>query len=338
MARLPPPRRSSSPPARSSPRHASCSSPPPQPRDALRRRRPPAPNGRRQRSSGRPSSASRPCDHHLALIAVASRPPRRRIPRRPHRHPRARERRTSLPNRDLSNVSVRQARTRRGPGTRRRARPQARGRRAAAACARIRAGCASPGCYLRCRGAPDAPSTHHARVPDGRRRALRPRDPPGRYAPCVTPALRHAGMGGQMGVNVLNAVLTGVPSGPCKGYLLGLQAAAQAAGEQARWLLPTIYGPDRQRAQHKSARRSARSPTCCATRPARHPPTYAPPRPRVQQSDRATHRRRLGRTSLLDPAIRGAACVAFDAIGHCGFRGHAAKRCCFLRQGRVRCR
>jgi hypothetical protein len=78
-----------------------------------------------------------------------------------------------------------------------------------------------------------------------------PRDRAGRYAPCVTPALRHAGIGGQMAVNVLTAVLTAVPSGPCKGYLLGLQAAAQAAGEQARWLLPTIYGPDRQRAQHE---------------------------------------------------------------------------------------
>ena len=33
------------------------------------------------------------------------------------------------------------------------------------------------------------------------------------------------------------------------GYLLGLQAAAQAAGEQARWLLPTLYGPDRRAAQ-----------------------------------------------------------------------------------------
>ena len=28
-----------------------------------------------------------------------------------------------------------------------------------------------------------------------------------------------------------------------------LQAAAQAAGEQARWLLPTLYGPDRRAAQ-----------------------------------------------------------------------------------------
>ena len=74
---------------------------------------------------------------------------------------------------------------------------------------------------------------------------------PGRYAPCVTPALRHAGMGGQMAVNVLNVVLTAVPSGPCKGYLLGLHAAAQAAGQQARWLLPTMYGPHRRAAQRE---------------------------------------------------------------------------------------
>ena len=76
---------------------------------------------------------------------------------------------------------------------------------------------------------------------------------PGRYAPCVAPALRHAGMGGQMAVNVLNVVLAAVPTGPCKGYLFGLQAAAQVAGEQARWLLPTLYGPDRRTAQREVA-------------------------------------------------------------------------------------
>jgi hypothetical protein len=81
----------------------------------------------------------------------------------------------------------------------------------------------------------------------------RPNDPPARYAPCVVPSLRRAGMGGQMAANVLNAVIAGVPSGPCKTYLLGLQATAQAAGDQARWLLPNMYGPDRQRAQHEVA-------------------------------------------------------------------------------------
>ena len=77
----------------------------------------------------------------------------------------------------------------------------------------------------------------------------RPEVPPARYAPCVVPSLRHAGMGGQMAANVLNATIAGVPIGPCKAYLLGLQAAAQAAGDQARWLLPHMYGPDRRRAQ-----------------------------------------------------------------------------------------
>lgn len=81
-----------------------------------------------------------------------------------------------------------------------------------------------------------------------------PNDPPSRYGPCVVPSLRHAGMGGQMAARVLNAAIAGVPSGPCKTYLLGLQAAAQAAGDQARWLLPNMYGPDRRRAQHEVAK------------------------------------------------------------------------------------
>jgi hypothetical protein len=80
-----------------------------------------------------------------------------------------------------------------------------------------------------------------------------PSYPPARYAACVAPSLRRAGMGGQMAARVLNAAIVGVPIGPCKAYLLGLQAAAQAAGDQARWLLPTLYGPDRRRAQHEVA-------------------------------------------------------------------------------------
>jgi hypothetical protein len=81
----------------------------------------------------------------------------------------------------------------------------------------------------------------------------RPNDPPRRYASCVVTSLQHAGMGGQMAARVLNAAIAGVPFGPCKTYLLGLQAAAQAAGDQARWLLPNMYGPDRRRAQHEVA-------------------------------------------------------------------------------------
>jgi hypothetical protein len=78
-------------------------------------------------------------------------------------------------------------------------------------------------------------------------------DPRGRYVACAVPSLRRAGMGGQMAARVLNAAIAGVPFGPCKTYLLGLQAAAQAAGDQARWLLPNMYGPDRRRAQHEVA-------------------------------------------------------------------------------------
>jgi hypothetical protein len=81
----------------------------------------------------------------------------------------------------------------------------------------------------------------------------RPNDPRRQYIACAVPSLRRAGMGGQMAARVLNAAIAGVPFGPCKTYLLGLQAAAQAAGEQARWLLPNMYGPDRRRAQHEVA-------------------------------------------------------------------------------------
>jgi hypothetical protein len=80
-----------------------------------------------------------------------------------------------------------------------------------------------------------------------------PQDPPARYALCAVPSLRHAGMGGQMAANVLRAAIAGVPIGPCRTYLFGLQAAAQAAGDQARWLLPNLYGPDRRRAQREVA-------------------------------------------------------------------------------------
>jgi hypothetical protein len=56
-----------------------------------------------------------------------------------------------------------------------------------------------------------------------------------------------------MGANVLTVVISGVPFGACRGYLLGLQSAMEGAGEDARWLLPQVYRPDRRRAQHKVA-------------------------------------------------------------------------------------
>jgi hypothetical protein len=74
-----------------------------------------------------------------------------------------------------------------------------------------------------------------------------------RYGPCAAPALRRAAMGGLMAANVLDAVIAGVPSGRCRAYLLGLRAASQAAGDQAHWLLPRLYGPDHRRAQREVA-------------------------------------------------------------------------------------
>ena len=74
---------------------------------------------------------------------------------------------------------------------------------------------------------------------------------PDRYAACVVPALHHLGAGGRMAANVLNPVIAGVPYGRCKGYLLGLQAGAESAGDQARWLLPRLYARDRKAAQRE---------------------------------------------------------------------------------------
>jgi hypothetical protein len=41
--------------------------------------------------------------------------------------------------------------------------------------------------------------------------------------------------------------------GPCRTYLLGLRSANEAAGDQTRWLLALLYGPDRRRHQHEIA-------------------------------------------------------------------------------------
>lgn len=98
-----------------------------------------------------------------------------------------------------------------------------------------------------------------------------PNDPPAQYAPCVIPALRHLRIGGQMGTNVLNVVIADVPFVSCRGYLLGLQSAMQGAGEDARWLLPQLYGPDRRRAQHEVATQIA-----LVVRMLRHAATAAP--------------------------------------------------------------
>jgi hypothetical protein len=80
-----------------------------------------------------------------------------------------------------------------------------------------------------------------------------PADRPDRYTACVLPSLRHLGAGGRMAANVLNPVIDGVPYGRCKGYLLGLQAGAESAGDQARWLLPQLYSANRKAAEREVA-------------------------------------------------------------------------------------
>ena len=61
-------------------------------------------------------------------------------------------------------------------------------------------------------------------------------------------------MGGLMAANVLDAVIADVPSGQCRAYLTGLRAASVAASDQAHWLLPRLYGPNRRRAQQETAK------------------------------------------------------------------------------------
>ncbi len=75
------------------------------------------------------------------------------------------------------------------------------------------------------------------------------REPRHRFAACVGPALRHAGMGGRTTAMLLRGVIGGVPDGRCRARLIGLQAANGAAAENAQWLLPLLYGagPGRRR-------------------------------------------------------------------------------------------
>jgi hypothetical protein len=63
---------------------------------------------------------------------------------------------------------------------------------------------------------------------------------------CVTPALRRAGIGGRTTAMLARGVMAGVPAGRCREYLFGLEMANDAAGDEARWLLPLLYGPGRQ--------------------------------------------------------------------------------------------
>jgi len=70
-----------------------------------------------------------------------------------------------------------------------------------------------------------------------------------RFVACVAPALRHAGVGGRMTAMLARWVMAGVPAGTCREYLFGLQAANDAAGGEARWLLPLLYESGRR--QHE---------------------------------------------------------------------------------------
>jgi hypothetical protein len=80
---------------------------------------------------------------------------------------------------------------------------------------------------------------------------------PARFAACVGPALRHGGIGGRTAALLLRSVVAWVPAGRCRGYLLRLQAANDAAGDQARWLLPTLYEAGRGRRQRAVAAQMA---------------------------------------------------------------------------------
>ncbi|MEA2277810.1 MAG: hypothetical protein QOC78_2770 [Solirubrobacteraceae bacterium] len=62
---------------------------------------------------------------------------------------------------------------------------------------------------------------------------------------CVLPALRSGGIGGREAARLLTTVVASAPAGSCRGYLLELQAADQALGEQVQWLLTRLYDTPR---------------------------------------------------------------------------------------------
>jgi hypothetical protein len=67
------------------------------------------------------------------------------------------------------------------------------------------------------------------------------RQTPHRFSLCVIPALRHAGIGGRTSAMLLRGVTAALPTGRCRNYLFGLQAANDASADNARWLLPLLY-------------------------------------------------------------------------------------------------
>jgi hypothetical protein len=78
-----------------------------------------------------------------------------------------------------------------------------------------------------------------------------------RFRACVAPALRRAGIGGRMTAMLARGVMARVPAGPCREFLFGLQAANDAAGDEARWLLPLLYDGGRHRHEREIAGQAA---------------------------------------------------------------------------------
>jgi hypothetical protein len=64
---------------------------------------------------------------------------------------------------------------------------------------------------------------------------------PSEFRACVAPALQHAGTGGRTAAILLHGVIARVPRGHCSDYLLRLQAASGATGDNAPWLLARLY-------------------------------------------------------------------------------------------------
>ena len=69
------------------------------------------------------------------------------------------------------------------------------------------------------------------------------------YRRCVLPALRGMSMAGRTTARLAAVVSSTVPPGRCRGYLLEVQAANAAAGEQGAYLLSRLYVRDGAAAQ-----------------------------------------------------------------------------------------
>jgi hypothetical protein len=71
------------------------------------------------------------------------------------------------------------------------------------------------------------------------------------YRRCVLPALRGMSMAGRTTARLAAVVASSVPPGRCRGYLLEVQAANAAAGEQGAHLLSRLYVRDVAAAQRQ---------------------------------------------------------------------------------------